>query len=152
MTDYNRYMRMALQEAEQALNSGEVPVGAILVVNDRVIARAGNEKEKSGDPTDHAEMLVIKRAVAKLGRWRLNDATMYVTLEPCPMCAGAMIQARLGRLVFGACDPKAGAAGSVTDILDVPWLNHQVPVKSGVLEKECGELLSTFFNSLRGND
>ncbi|NLB18463.1 MAG: nucleoside deaminase [Syntrophomonadaceae bacterium] len=144
-------MRIALQEAEQALNNGEVPVGAIIVVNDRVIARAGNQKEKSGDPTDHAEMLVIKKAVAKLGRWRLNDATMYVTMEPCPMCAGAMIQARLGRLVFGACDRKAGAAGSVIDILDVPWLNHHVPVKSGVLEKECGELLSTFFNDLRSS-
>lgn len=142
-------MRIALQEAEKAFAAGEVPVGAVLVVDGRIIARAGNEKERSGDPTDHAEMLVIKRAVAELGRWRLNDATLYVTLEPCPMCAGAMILARLGRLVYGADDPKAGAAGSVVDIVDVPWLNHQIPVKSGVLAEECGAILSRFFNHIR---
>lgn len=143
------YMKMALEMASEALTAGEVPVGAVVVRNDQVIARARNEKELTGDPTDHAEILAIKRAVQFLGNWRLSDCTLYVTLEPCPMCAGAMVQARLGRLVFGAYDPKAGAAGSVVDLLDVPWLNHQVPVKSGVLKEECGELLSSFFNDIR---
>lgn len=148
LTD-EQYMKIALKTAQEALASGDVPVGALVVRNDEIIARACNEKEMSGDPTDHAEMLAIKRAVEFLGSWRLSDCTLYVTLEPCPMCAGAMIQARLGRLVFGAYDSKAGAAGSVMDLLDVPWLNHQVPVKSGILKEQCGELLSTFFDQLR---
>lgn len=145
----DRFMKKALQMAQEALSEGEVPVGAVVVKDGQIIAQARNEKELTGDPTDHAEMLAIKRAVRFLSSWRLSDCTMYVTLEPCPMCAGAMVQARLGRLVFGAYDPKAGAAGSVVDLLDVPWLNHQVPVKSGVLKEECGEILSFFFNDLR---
>jgi len=143
------YMRIALGLAAAAEESHDVPVGAIIVVGDEIVARAFNEKERTGDPTAHAEMLAIRRAAQRLGTWRLNDATMYVTLEPCAMCAGAMIQARLGRLVFGAFDPKAGAAGSVLDILDVPWLNHRVKVKSGVLEAECSQLLSSFFSQMR---
>ena len=142
-------MRIALGLAAAAEESNDVPVGAIIVVGDEIVARAFNEKERTGDPTAHAEMLAIRRAAQRLGTWRLNDATMYVTLEPCAMCAGAMIQARLGRLVFGAFDPKAGAAGSVLDILDVPWLNHRVKVKSGVLEAECSQLLSSFFSQMR---
>jgi len=142
-------MRVALGLAESALESDDVPVGAIVVVDDEIVARAFNEKERTGDPTAHAEMLAIRRAVQRLGYWRLNDATMYVTLEPCPMCAGAMIQSRLGRLVYGAPDPKAGAGGSVIDILDAPWLNHQVRVRSGILEEECSQMLSSFFNKIR---
>ncbi|MGI6512824.1 MAG: tRNA adenosine(34) deaminase TadA [Syntrophomonadaceae bacterium] len=142
-------MRIALGLAAAAEESNEVPVGAIIVLGDEIIARAFNEKERTGDPTAHAEMLAIRRAAQRLGTWRLSDATMYVTLEPCAMCAGAMIQARLGRLVYGAYDPKAGAAGSVLDILDLPWLNHQVKVKSGVLEAECSQLLSSFFSQMR---
>jgi tRNA(adenine34) deaminase len=146
------YMRIALDLAHEALLEGEVPVGAVVVRNGEVIARARNEKERSGDPTDHAEMLAIRRAVQATGNWRLTDSVLYVTLEPCPMCAGAMIQARLGRLVFGTCDPKAGAAGSVVDIVDVPWLNHRIPIKSGVLQQECAQLLSDFFINMRNND
>ena len=142
-------MRIALGLAAAAEESNEVPVGAIIVLGDEIIARAFNEKERTGDPTAHAEMLAIRRAAQRLGTWRLSDATMYVTLEPCAMCAGAMIQARLGRLVYGAYDPKAGAAGSVLDILDLPWLNHQVKVKSGVLEAECSQHLSSFFSQMR---
>lgn len=142
-------MRIALGLAAAAEESNDVPVGAIIVVGDEIVARAFNEKERTGDPTAHAEMLAIRRAAQRLGTWRLSDATMYCTLEPCPMCAGAMIQARLGRLVFGAFDPKAGAAGSVLDILDVPWLNHQVKVKAGVLEAECSQILSSFFSEMR---
>ncbi|MGE5372901.1 MAG: tRNA adenosine(34) deaminase TadA [Solirubrobacterales bacterium] len=146
------YMRLALVEAETAMTRGDIPVGAVVVRNGLVIGQAGNEKEITGDPTAHAEMLAIRRAVENTGAWRLTDATLYVTLEPCPMCAGAMIQARLGRLVFGTPDSKAGAAGSVVDILDVPWLNHQVPVKSGVLQKECAEILSNFFQQMRSTN
>ena len=143
------YMRIALGLAESALESNDVPVGAIIVLENEIVSRAFNEKERTGDPTAHAEMLAIRRATQRLGIWRLSNATMYVTLEPCAMCAGAMIQARLGRLVFGTFDPKAGAAGSVLDILDAPWLNHQVTVKSGVLAAECSQLLSSFFHIIR---
>jgi len=143
------YMQAALRLAGEAGVRGEVPVGALVVYHGEVIAAAGNEKELRHDATAHAEMLALQRAVEHLGYWRLSDATLYVTLEPCPMCAGAMIQARLGRLVFGAADPKAGAAGSVLDILDHPGLNHQVKVKSGVLAEECGQLLTEFFTAKR---
>jgi len=120
-----------------------------VVLDGKVIASASNEKELRNDATAHAEMLALQRAAEHLGHWRLTDATMYVTLEPCSMCAGAMIQARLGRLVFGAVDSKAGAAGSVLDILDHPGLNHQVKVKSGVLAEECGQVLTEFFSAKR---
>lgn len=143
------YMQEALRLAREAGARGEVPVGAVVVLDGEVIASAANEKELQGDATAHAEMLALQRAAAKLGHWRLSEATLYVTLEPCPMCAGAMIQARLGRLVFGAADSKAGAAGSVMDILDHPGLNHQVKVKSGVLAEECGQLLTEFFSAKR---
>lgn len=143
------YMNEALLLARKAGELGEIPVGAVVVCEDEIVARAHNEKELRRDATAHAEILALQRAVQHVGHWRLSDATMYVTLEPCPMCAGAMIQARLGRLVFGASDPKAGAAGSVLDILDHPGLNHQVKVKSGVLAEECGQVLTEFFSSMR---
>ncbi len=146
---HEEYMQAALSLAREAGEQGEVPVGAIIVRDHEIIAQARNEKELRGDATAHAEILALQRAAEQLGRWRLSDATMYVTLEPCSMCAGAMIQARLGRLVFGAYDPKAGAAGSVLDILDHPGLNHQVKVKSGVLAEECSQVLKEFFNSIR---
>jgi len=144
-------MQAALRLAREAGVRGEVPVGAVVVKDGEMIAAAANEKELRGDATAHAEMLALQRAAQQLGHWRLTDATLYVTLEPCPMCAGAMIQARLGRLVFGAVDPKAGAAGSILDILDHPGLNHQVKVKSGVLAEECGQLLTDFFTAKREN-
>ncbi len=143
------YMKIALGLAQEAMTNGEIPVGAVVVVNGEVVAYARNEKELRGDATAHAEMLALQRAAEKTGTWLLADATMYVTLEPCPMCAGAMIQARLGRLVFGAYDHKAGAAGSVMDILDHPALNHRVITKSGVLSEECGRILTEFFNNKR---
>lgn len=143
------YMRIALDEAVRAMETGDVPVGAVVVKGDDIIARACNQKEATGDPTDHAEMIALREAVRHLKAWRLTDCTMYVTLEPCAMCAGAMIQARLGRLVYGAPDPKAGAAGSLLNVLDVPGLNHRVVVKSGILEEECSALLRDFFSKLR---
>ena len=143
------YMQEALRLAHEAGARREVPVGAVVVLDGKVIASASNEKELRNDATAHAEMLALQRAAEHLGHWRLTDATMYVTLEPCSMCAGAMIQARLGRLVFGAVDSKAGAAGSVLDILDHPGLNHQVKVKSGVLAEECGQVLTEFFSAKR---
>lgn len=142
-------MQEALKEARKGCGLGEIPVGAVVVKDGEIIARAHNEKELRQDATAHAEMLALQRAVQHLRNWRLTEATMYVTMEPCAMCAGAMLQARLGRLVFGAYDTKSGAAGSVLDILDFPVLNHRVQVKSGVLADECGELLTTFFHNLR---
>ncbi len=143
------YMRMALEIARAAAARGEIPVGAIVVHNGEVIAQAGNEKELQDDATAHAELLVLQRAARHLGNWRMNEATLYCTLEPCPMCAGAMVNARLGRLVFASRDVKAGAAGSILDVVRCPGLNHQVQVEQGVLSEECAELLSAFFADLR---
>jgi tRNA(adenine34) deaminase len=149
MIRHEEYMKIALSLAQEARDNGEIPVGAIVVVNGEIIAKACNEKEMRGDATAHAEILALQRAAKKVGHWRLSDATMYVTLEPCSMCAGAMVQARLGNLVFGAYDLKAGAAGSVVDLLDHPAFNHRVIVKSGVLAKECGQILKEFFDTRR---
>lgn len=148
MTD-EKYMQLALKEAESAFLQGEIPVGAVIVCRDEVIASAHNLKEERHDPTAHAELLAIQAACAYLGRWRLSDCTMYVTLEPCPMCAGALVQSRMRRLVYGAYDAKAGAVGSVVDLLDHPRLNHQVFVTSGVLGSECQDILQRFFENLR---
>ena len=142
-------MRIALGLAAAAEESNDVPVGAIIVVGDEIVARAFNEKERTGDPTAHAEMLAIRRAAQRLGTWRLSDATMYCTLEPCPMCAGAVLQSRIDRVVYGAPDPKAGAAGSLIDILRDERFNHQSEVERGVLEEECRTLLQDFFRALR---
>ena len=143
-------MREALDQARRALSVGEVPVGAVAVHAGRVVGRGFNVKESAKDPTGHAEILAIRAAAAALGRWRLTDVTIYVTLEPCVMCAGAMVQARVGRLVYAAADPKAGACGSVYDVVRDPRLNHRLEVAAGVLEGESRSLLDGFFAGLRG--
>lgn len=142
-------MRLALGEAERALGHDDVPVGAVIAHGDEAIGSGHNERELREDPTAHAEMIAIARASAALGSWRLLDTTLYVTLEPCAMCAGAIVLGRVPRVVFGAADPKAGAAGSVLDILAEPRLNHRPEVTRGVLATECAELLLTFFRSRR---
>ncbi len=142
-------MRLALEEAQKAFDLAEVPIGAVLVKEGQVITRACNLKEKLGDPTAHAEILALKEGASKLGGWRLSGTTLYVTLEPCPMCAGAMLQARIDRVVFGAWDPKAGAAGSLLNVLEYPLFNHQVEVLGGILEDDCAALLKSFFRRLR---
>src|SRR4051794_4004500 len=143
------YMRLALREAERALEHDDVPIGAVVVHDGEVLSAACNERELRGDPTAHAEVLALREAGSKLGGWRIPDSVMYVTLEPCAMCAGAIVSARLPRLVYGATDPKAGAAGSVLDVLGEPQLNWHPEVASGLLADECGALLSGFFGSRR---
>lgn len=141
---------LALAEARAALATQDVPVGAVVIDADgRVIGRGRNRREADGDPTAHAEVLAIREAAAALGQWRLEGCTLAVTLEPCTMCAGAMVLARLPLLVFGAFDPKAGAAGSVTDVVRDPRLNHAVDVVGGIREDECGEELRAFFRARR---
>jgi tRNA(adenine34) deaminase len=143
-------MGLALAEARRAGAAGEVPVGAVVVAGDQVIGAAGNRRQTDRDPTAHAEILALRRAAASLGSWRLSDATLYVTLEPCPMCAGALVAGRVGRLVFGAPDPKAGACGSLYNLCVDPRLNHELPVLAGVRESECAEVLRDWFASRRG--
>lgn len=143
------YMRLALRQAALAPEVGEIPIAAILVHRGEVLASAHNYREISQDPTAHAEMIVIRRAAERLGTWRLTETTLYVTVEPCSMCAGAIIQSRIGRLVFGARDPKAGACGSIFDIPAEHRLNHRVEVVGGLLERECQTLLRKFFKPLR---
>jgi tRNA(adenine34) deaminase len=142
-------MSIALDEARSASASGEVPVGAVVVRDGVEVARAANRTVRDRDPTAHAELLALRAASAALGRWRLDDCTLYVTLEPCAMCAGAVVLARIARVVLGAWDPKAGMAGSVGDIVRHPRLNHRPEVASGVLEAECGEILRDFFAERR---
>lgn len=142
-------MRLALGEANAALAHDDVPVGAIVVHRGAVIASRHNERELTNDPTAHAEVLAMRDAATSVGSWRLDECTMYVTLEPCAMCAGAMVNARLGRLVFGATDPKAGAAGSRFDLVDSALLNHRVPRTTGVLAEACGRILVDFFAAKR---
>lgn len=148
--DDSYYMELALQQAALAPQAGEVPIGAVLVHNHEVITAAHNYRENSQDPTAHAEMVVIRKAAEHLRTWRLTETTLYVTLEPCPMCAGAIVQSRIARLVFGAWDPKAGACGSIFDIPAERRLNHRVQVMGGLLEQESRELLQTFFRTKRG--
>jgi len=143
------FMRIALKEAQYAFDKGEVPVGAVLVRGEKVIARAHNNREASKDPTAHAEVLVLRAGVNEYPSWRLTDAVIYVTKEPCIMCAGAMLNARLGRLVYGCKDEKGGAVDSLYPLLSDKRLNHQVEVTSGVLEEECIEILQKFFQSMR---
>ena len=142
-------MREAIAEARRAACAGEAPVGAVIVLGGKIIARAHNLKESLGDPTAHAEVLAIRQAAGSLGAWRLSGATLYVTLEPCPMCAGAIVQARMERLVYGAYDPKAGAAGTLLDIPRDMRLNHWVSVTGGVLAEECGAIMAGFFSDCR---
>ncbi|ODA41541.1 tRNA adenosine(34) deaminase TadA [Desulfosporosinus sp. BG] len=143
------WMHLALVQAQMAFEQGEVPIGAIIVHDGQVIAAAHNEKEQRNDPTAHAEVLVIQRATEVLGSWRLSDAVLYVTLEPCPMCAGAILQSRLKQLVYGAMDLKGGATGSVMNVLDYKLWNHRVDIVAGVLEEECVDILRMFFRKLR---
>jgi len=143
------YMAMALEEARSAEEIGEVPIGALVVCDGAVVSRAHNRREIDHDPAGHAELLAIREAASRLGRWRLSDCTVFVTLEPCPMCAGLMHQARIARCVYAAADPKAGALGTLYDLHDDPRLNHRFEVTSGVLEVESSELLRSFFKRLR---
>jgi tRNA(adenine34) deaminase len=142
-------MDLALAEARDAGDAGDVPVGAAVVVDGKVVASGGNRREATGDPTAHAEIIALREAATALGRWRLSDATLYVTLEPCPMCAGALVAARVARLVFGCADPKAGACGSLYNLCVDPRLNHEIEVVAGVMESEAAELLSGWFAARR---
>ena len=143
------WMRLALAEAERALATGDVPVGALAVCSDEIIGRGHNRREADGDPCAHAEIIAIRAAAHKLGQWRLENVTLYCTLEPCAMCAGAMVLARLPRLVYAAADLKAGAAGSVLNLLQHPVLNHRVDCCGGVLAAEATQQLQAFFRGLR---
>jgi tRNA(adenine34) deaminase len=143
------FMRLALREAERALDHDDVPIGAVVVHEGEVLAAARNERELRGDPTAHAEILALREASARLRGWRLLDTVLYVTLEPCAMCAGAIVLARVPRVVYAATDPKAGAAGSVLDVLAEPRLNHRPVVAAGLLADEAGALLRAFFTSRR---
>ena len=143
-------MRLALEEAAEAQGHDDVPIGCVIVdPGGREIARAHNARERDADPTAHAELLALRRAAAVIGTWRLEGATLYVTLEPCAMCSGAIVLARIARLVFGAADPKAGAAGSLYNIVQDARLNHRIDVAQGVLAEGCGQLLKAFFKARR---
>jgi len=143
------FMRLALREASRALEHDDIPVGAIVVHDGEVIGAGHNERELREDPTAHAEMIALRAAAQALGSWRVLDSVLYVTLEPCAMCAGAIVLARVPRVIFGTTDPKAGASGSVLDILAEPRLNHRPQVQSGLLAEECGDMLRAFFASRR---
>jgi tRNA(adenine34) deaminase len=151
-TDDHRLMAMALEQARHAAAAGEVPVGAVLAVGGEVLSSRGNERERRHDPTAHAEMLVLRDAAAIIGGWRLHEATLYVTLEPCAMCAGAIVLSRIKRLVYGADDPKAGAAGTIFNIVDHPAVNHRPEVRAGVMATEAARLLREFFADRRERD
>lgn len=146
---HEQFMRMAIAEAQAAQAEGEVPIGAVIVRGGRIIASAHNQREQLRDPTAHAEMIAITQAAESIGDWRLEDCLLYVTLEPCPMCAGAIVQARIPLVVYGATDPKAGAVRSLFRMLEDDRLNHRAQVIHGVLEKPCGQMLSDFFLELR---
>ncbi|MTT33324.1 tRNA-specific adenosine deaminase [Terrilactibacillus sp. BCM23-1] len=143
------YMKQAIIEAKKAEELGEVPIGAIIVKDQEVIASAYNLRETSQRPMSHAECIAIEKASEHIGSWRLEGCTLYVTLEPCPMCAGAIIQSRIEKVVYGASDPKAGCAGTLMNLLQDQRFNHQTEVVSGILESECGNLLTSFFRNLR---
>ena len=149
MTEQEKYMKEALKQAQKAYEKGEIPVGAVIVKEHKIIARAYNEKEYKLDTTRHAEILAIQKASKKLKSWRLQDCDMYVTLEPCSMCAGALIQARVRKLYIGTMDKKTGACGSVLNLLKDYTFNHKVEVESGILQKDCENILKNFFKELR---
>lgn len=144
-------MYAALEEAKKARDIGEVPIGAVIVYQNKIISTGYNVRETSQTALSHAELVAIETANQKLESWRLDDCTLYVTLEPCPMCAGAIVQARIKRVVFGAYDPKAGCAGTIMNLLEESRFNHQVDLTSGILEKECQNLIKVFFQELREN-
>jgi len=143
------FMAEALAEARRAAAEGEVPIGAVVVADGRIVGRGRNARERLSDPTAHAEILALQETARALGRWRLAGATMYATLEPCPMCAGALVNARIDRLVYGVADPKAGAVDTLFDVVRDSRLNHRVQVASGILAAECGEILRQFFRDRR---
>ncbi len=143
------YMKQALRQAKYALKLGEVPIGCVIVHDDKVIGRGYNRRNTDKSTLSHAEITAIRKASRALGDWRLEDCTIYITLEPCQMCAGAIVQARIPRVVYGASSPKSGCAGSVLDILKNPGFNHMVEVESGVLEENCSEIIKTFFTGMR---
>lgn len=149
MSEDEKYMKLALREAEKAELIGEVPIGAVIVYENEVIATGSNVRETTQATLSHAELIAIEAANKVIGSWRLEDCTLYVTLEPCPMCAGAIVQSRMKRVVFGATDKKAGCAGTLMNLLQEERFNHQVEVTSGVLEDQSGQLLTNFFRQLR---
>lgn len=151
MTEDEKYMKEALLQAKKAEALEEVPIGCVIVQNGKIIARGYNRRNTDKNTLSHAELNAIRRASKKTGDWRLEDCTMYITLEPCQMCAGAIVQARIGRVVIGAMNPKAGCAGSILNLLEHPQFNHQVEVERGILERECSEMLTDFFQQLREN-
>ena len=149
MTADERFMKEAIKQAKQAYALKEVPIGCVIVYEDKIIARGYNRRNTDKNTLSHAEILAIKKASKKLGDWRLEDCTLYVTLEPCQMCAGAIVQARVSRVVIGSMNPKAGCAGSILNLLEMDEFNHQVDVTRGVLNEECSNMLSAFFKELR---
>lgn len=149
MAQQEKYMKAAIREARKAYKLNEVPIGCVIVQNDKIIARGYNRRNTDKNTLAHAELAAIKKASKKTGDWRLEDCTMYVTLEPCQMCAGAIVQSRLGKVVIGSMNPKAGCAGSVLNLLQMKQFNHQVEIQTGVLQEECSAMLSEFFQELR---
>ena len=145
----SRYMKEAIKQAKKAAAAGEVPIGCVIDLDGKIIARGYNRRNTEGSTLAHAELIAIRKACKKLGDWRLEDCTMYVTLEPCPMCAGAVVQARIPRVVIGAMNPKAGCAGSITDMFQIREFNHQVEKQAGVLGEECSNMITSFFKDLR---
>lgn len=145
----HKFMAQAFQLAQQAMEQDEVPVGAVVTLRNKIIGAGWNQRESLGDPTAHAEMIAITQAAASMSSWRLEDCTLYVTLEPCPMCAGAILQARVSRVVYGAADPKAGAVDSLFKLLNDSRLNHRCQVTAGVMAQECGAILTHFFRTKR---
>ena len=150
MTEKEKFMEEALKQAKKAYEKGEIPVGAVIVKDNKIIARAYNEKEEKKDTTRHAEIIAIQKASKKLNAWRLSDSEMYVTLEPCSMCAGALIQSRIKKVYIGTMDEKTGACGSVLNLLDYDF-NHKVEVETGILQQECEKILKDFFKELRNS-
>lgn len=144
-----KYMRLALKEAQKAVILDEVPVGAVIVKDDKIIAKGHNLREKSNDPTSHAEINAIRKACKKLNSWRLEDATIYVTVEPCSMCAGTLLQCRIGKIVYGANDPKGGAIESSLELFNAKNINHHPEIVKGVLKEECSSIISSYFKSKR---
>ena len=149
MTQEEKYMKEAIKQAKKAAVIGDVPIGCVIVEDDKIIARAYNQRNKKKTTLAHAELLAIQKASKKVNDWRLEDCTLYVTLEPCQMCSGALVQSRIDEVVIGCMNPKAGCAGSVMNLLQIDGFNHQVKITQGVLEEECSEMLSTFFKELR---
>lgn len=149
MNQDEKYMREAIRQAKKAYALGEVPIGCVIVYEDKIIGRGYNRRTIDGNTLAHAEMIAIKKACKKMGDWRLEDCTMYVTLEPCQMCSGALVQSRMKKVVIGCMNPKAGCAGSILNLLQVDKFNHQVEVEIGVLGEECSNLMKSFFQELR---